>query len=395
MQLNSIENSRNNEVLNHSSDVPIVEVDDRHILSLTRQDSISSSSSEKSANSATEIDINPTAQAMINQGHKLWQEGKLDEAISAFKEAAESDANSYKAHHFIGCICTKQSKLEAAVEAYQKALEINPDYDWSYHGLGQVLFWQGKVDEAIAAARRAIEIESTGAPFYNLLGQCLESQGRTESAIAAYREALKIKPDLTIASEALENLVKNQNEVSYEKLQNVYIPNQVVEVTQNEDIASKRKDIEREITTYRKSIRLASEPDFAAHHNLYGKLANNLQRLGELFLDEALHYYNLAINNDSNNLDNYYKSLKLNPDQPTLYCDLANILRKQGKTGADVFYQMALQLDPKNAQAYLGLADLYLRDQRKQQKGIELLVQANRLNTDLVESYLCQLLVKI
>ena len=45
-----------------------------------------------------------TAQALINQGNKLWQEGKLDEAISAFQQAIESDANAYRAYHFIGCI---------------------------------------------------------------------------------------------------------------------------------------------------------------------------------------------------------------------------------------------------------------------------------------------------
>ena len=320
---------------------------------------------------------NQTTQELINQGNKLRQEGKLDEAIAAFQQAIESDSNSYEAYHFLGETLAQQDKLGAAENSYYKAIEINPDYFWSHHCLGQVLLWQGKLDEAIAATRQAIKLAPSN---------------------TAFQEQLKIAIAKKSAHDSLNHssieLPEKSQDLSHNAIQDVQLANQVVEVINTRDIANKREEVEREITTYRKALELDPNPDFVSKHNLYGKLADNLQKLGQLFLDEALHYYNLAINNNTANIDNYHKSLKLNPDQPTLYCNLANILRKQGRTGADVFYQMAIQLDPKNAQAYIGLADFYLNNQRKEE-GIELLVQANRLNTDLVESYLCQLFVKI
>ena len=44
-----------------------------------------------------------------------------------------------------------QGKLEEAIEAYKKALSLKPDYAEAYSNMGNALKDQGKLDEAIEA----------------------------------------------------------------------------------------------------------------------------------------------------------------------------------------------------------------------------------------------------
>jgi Tetratricopeptide repeat len=53
---------------------------------------------------------------------------------------------------------TKQGKISEAVLAYRKAIELRPDYAQAHNGLGTALRRQGKLVEAIAAFRRTLEL---------------------------------------------------------------------------------------------------------------------------------------------------------------------------------------------------------------------------------------------
>ena len=346
MQPNIIQDSKNNEVSNHSDDAPIVETNERHSLSLTTQQlSDSNSTSEKIENPTTESGSQSAAQELINQGNKLWQEEKLDEAISTFQQATKSDANDYKAHHFIGCIFAKQSKLEAAVAAYNKALEINPNYHWSHHSLGQVLLWQGKVDQAISATYKAIEIEPEEAEFYYLLGKCLERQGNAEEAVAAYQEAIKIKSDFALVREALGNLVKNENEVL-------------------KSLANTKAS-----ATGEKLVSSATEIDTQSATQELINQGNKLWQEGKL--DEAISTFQQATELDANNykadhfigcifakqskleaaVAAYNKALKINPNYHWSYHGLGQVLLWQGKVDqAIAATHKAIEIEPDEAE---------------------------------------------
>jgi tetratricopeptide (TPR) repeat protein len=64
-------------------------------------------------------------------GYRLLSQGKLDEAIQAFKkqvELAPERANSYDS---LGDAYRKSGKFQLAIEQYKKALEINPNFEAS------------------------------------------------------------------------------------------------------------------------------------------------------------------------------------------------------------------------------------------------------------------------
>ena len=55
--------------------------------------------------------------------------------------------------------CKDQGKLDEAVAAYRQAIGIKPDFAEAHSNLGNALKDQGKLDEAIAAYRQAIGIK--------------------------------------------------------------------------------------------------------------------------------------------------------------------------------------------------------------------------------------------
>ena len=55
----------------------------------------------------------------------------------------------------MGVTLQEQGKLDEAIEAYKKAISIKPDYAEAYNNMGIALKEQGKLDEAIEAYTKA------------------------------------------------------------------------------------------------------------------------------------------------------------------------------------------------------------------------------------------------
>src|SRR5215831_9615077 len=113
-------------------------------------------------------------------------------------------AASLEAHFNLGNALMGQGKLDEAIAAYRRAIRSKPDYAAAYPNLGNVLMDQGRLDEAIAAYRRAIGIKPDLAEAYSNLGNALAGQGKLDEAIAAYRQAIGFKPGV---SKAFSNLL--------------------------------------------------------------------------------------------------------------------------------------------------------------------------------------------
>src|SRR5215475_9946062 len=112
-------------------------------------------------------------------------------------------AASLEAHFNLGNALMGQGKLDEAIAAYRRAIGIKPDYAAAYTTLGIALAEQGRLDEAIAAYRRAIGIKPDLAEAYSNLGAALSWQGKLDEAIAAFRRAIGIKPGLSKAFSSL------------------------------------------------------------------------------------------------------------------------------------------------------------------------------------------------
>ena len=87
-------------------------------------------------------------------GHALKDQGRLDEAVAAYRRALELKPDFAEAHNNLGGVLRCQGSFEAAVACYRRAVQLRPGYAEAHHNLAIALQDQGKPDEAAAACRR-------------------------------------------------------------------------------------------------------------------------------------------------------------------------------------------------------------------------------------------------
>jgi predicted O-linked N-acetylglucosamine transferase (SPINDLY family) len=128
--------------------------------------------------------------AHFNLGNTLMGQGRLDEAIAAFRRAIGIKPDHAAAYTTLGIALAGQGKLDEAIAAYRRAIGIKPDLAEAYSNLGAALSWQGKLDEAIAAFRQAIVIKPGLSKAFSslLLGLHYDDKSTNEDLFAAHRE---------------------------------------------------------------------------------------------------------------------------------------------------------------------------------------------------------------
>jgi tetratricopeptide (TPR) repeat protein len=156
---------------------------------------------------------------LSNLGVVLKDQGKVDDAITAYRHAISLKPDYAEAHSNLGYALWEKGELDEAVAACLRAIRFNPNLAEAHSNLGIALRSQGKLDEAIAACRQAIRINPGFADAHTNLGVALRDQGKPDEAIAACRQAIRIKPDFADAhwDEALLSLLTGDFERGWTK----------------------------------------------------------------------------------------------------------------------------------------------------------------------------------
>jgi superkiller protein 3 len=93
-----------------------------------------------------------------NRGMELFTEEKFDEAIAAFQQALDEDANYTDALHALAMTYSHQEQLDHAIEVGKKLIEVAPDDELAYTSLSIFYQQKGMIAEAeqIAAQARTL-----------------------------------------------------------------------------------------------------------------------------------------------------------------------------------------------------------------------------------------------
>jgi len=195
-----------------------------------------------------------TANSFALEGETHFQAGKIQDAVEAYRKAAELEPNNSTIWAELARIQTYSSnllttdaqkiqRLQEAIQSAEKAVEINPDdstaqailsltYDWYSNPVyageesedyvfkaeqasakalqldsnnvlavafrAEIYMRQLRYNEALDFAERAVAMDNTSFDAYRVYGFVLESQGfRYDEAIEAYKKAAEINPNLT------------------------------------------------------------------------------------------------------------------------------------------------------------------------------------------------------
>jgi len=146
------------------------------------------------------------------------RQGRPDEALKAFTEAAAQEPNHLEAQFQIALLHARRDVSgprgrQRAIEMLRHILSSSEGGGPGVH-LDRVCFLLGSFlddtpegrDEAIAVYRRGIDVDPLFAPGHNNLGVLLMQSGQTISALGAFKIAIHLEPDYALPYQNLARL---------------------------------------------------------------------------------------------------------------------------------------------------------------------------------------------
>ena len=326
--------------------------------------------------------LHPEAhRVQYNLGNALLnEEGRIDEAIEAFRGALAVNPRDADARTNLGLALSKAGDEEGAEEQYRLALEIDPKHADAMVNLGNSLLGQeGRVDEAIASYRRALEVDPEKAVARTNLGLALSAAGDAEGSQQQYRSALEVDPRNMEALSKLGLWAFQEGDWSeageYYRRALEINPGNMATILQLAAIRSQQERHDEALDLYRS----ASEIDPNASVPIAGT-ARELQRMGRH--QEAIDQFEIALATSETEAESaldrsrvrmdmglafeglgqpaeaaqqYELAIEQNPRQRDAINNLALIrTREQRFEEAIRLYDLALEVDPELASAHVG-----------------------------------------
>lgn len=191
----------------------------------------------KNANQAVQLAPTPANLAVLARAQVRAHENSA--ALQSGEKAVQGAASAAASHEALGEALLAAGKASEAAASFRKALELDPKLAVARVGLAQALTAQGKATEAIAEAKKATEMDpNSGAAFAAhgiailadnrnnapaalneagqaaylaprnaavqvMVGRIFEQSGNLDQAVAAFKKALEADPDYVPARVSL------------------------------------------------------------------------------------------------------------------------------------------------------------------------------------------------
>ncbi|MFQ5456357.1 MAG: tetratricopeptide repeat protein [Nitrospirota bacterium] len=152
-----------------------------------------------------------TTEEHISLGVSYESEGKLDLALSEYKEALRKEPDYAIALIYIGNVYYQKGDYEKAKWFYKDALKREPDNGGLYNNLSWVYISQNKdMDEAERLIKKAIDVDPNNRVYYlDTLASIYIKTGRFNKALERLQEAgLLVKDDNEELKRSIEDNIK-------------------------------------------------------------------------------------------------------------------------------------------------------------------------------------------
>jgi len=327
----------------------------------------------------------------FHAANKLKQDGKLEEAITCYRQAIERNPNFYSYHHNLAEALVKLGRFDEAAHSYRHAIHTNPNSAWSYHNLAEVLKKLGQLNEAISLYCRAIELNPNFYGFYQNLGE-------TIAQLTIDLNSIELNPkfsaeSLLLHSRLAEILVKPEQLHNYPT--ELYSLNDEI-FLQATDHLSNENFIAEIYGVY-----LKREPDEGGKNHYLSHLSNDMKRADMVagFRESQEFLSKLVLSITSvyiqKSVEMYRRAVELNSNSHKSYQNLGKALIQWGKIleqggqleQASEIYQQAIAASHNLAEAHYNQGQL-LAQQGKMDMAIENFKKAIAIKPDWVDPYL-------
>lgn len=137
--------------------------------------------------------------AELDKGNKLFDEGKIDEAMAVYNDILNKNPEAYVINYSIGNCYFVREDYDRAIEYYQKVYEKNPQFTKAIIGIGNAYINKNEVDKAmewynkldISKIDDAVVLYNIGTNYFN--------RSRHDLAMKYYQRAVELQPNFTDA----------------------------------------------------------------------------------------------------------------------------------------------------------------------------------------------------
>ena len=207
---------------------------------------ISSYAAEAANGSENVLNVKSTAETYREQGEKLYNEGKYEEAATAYEKAAKEEKSNDEYWFMCGLSYYMANSYQKATDYFEKAIELNPSnadsylfcgHSWLLRGLNSVQDGSRKIGfgkpiwdffkNACKYADRAVELASNASSTQCMAGQIAAMSGNMakkigfdsyfvnefyQKAYNRYRKAIELDPNNNLAQKGFSEFIQNHPE---------------------------------------------------------------------------------------------------------------------------------------------------------------------------------------
>jgi superkiller protein 3 len=127
------------------------------------------------------------------EGSKLYREGRIDDAIQAYKKALKLNPEDGSTSLMLGIIYEDKRAVEKAAHYFKKGESLYPHKIDFYNARGMVYFQGGKLDKAATDVKEALKIDPKNPLSLFLLGNIYEAEGNFAEAVTQYQIVSNMK----------------------------------------------------------------------------------------------------------------------------------------------------------------------------------------------------------
>jgi Flp pilus assembly protein TadD len=101
-----------------------------------------------------------SAKDLLNQGIRLANESKYDQALEKLRAAVSLDASNVSAHLALGAVALQHQRYDEARNAFEKAVELEPASPTAHYSLAMIYEKFNQLDKARASWERFVALTS-------------------------------------------------------------------------------------------------------------------------------------------------------------------------------------------------------------------------------------------
>ena len=158
------------------------------------------------------IDKKSHGEALRNLSKVLSWAGKKEEANRLALQASELIGGDAETAYLAGNALLQAGKIDQAMTKYREALNINANHVQALNSLATAFFQSSDFSEAEKNYKRVIQLQPDFAPAHNNLGSLYQKQKQNGLALQHYREAVRLNPRYSKAYNNIGVMLRSRRE---------------------------------------------------------------------------------------------------------------------------------------------------------------------------------------